>query len=292
VHYGLTVAYEMWTRGVGAPFPQATVYAEVHLQRCGARSGVRLQFGDGCDGELPHTTVDIVGHELAHYLFPISGPECSPLAVGGTCEANADFWGTMTEYYANGGAMLIGPPIPEQGGNWLIGEGIGSVLRYMHKPSRDGESKDAWGGGYDEDPHLAAGPINRGLYFLSQGAQRFDQDAPFHFYSSPYLPRGMTGLGNQRTARIWRDASTRMTLFDPLDVRASTIEAATRLNGASSAETRAVEDAFEAVNILPTADLASPRQPDRVRTRRQAPCARPFARREVFALRRRPHPFG
>jgi hypothetical protein len=68
---------------------------------------------------------------------------------------------------------------------------------------------------------------------------------------SKYLPKGMTGIGNDRAARIWYKALTEYLTPQSkyADARAAGISAATDLYGAGSVELAAVENAFAAINV-------------------------------------------
>jgi hypothetical protein len=134
-----------------------------------------------------------------------------------------------------------------------------TALRYMYKPSLDGLSADGWYDGMQMlDVHFSSGVLNRCMYFLCEGASS-DPSSPTY---SPYLPGGMTGLGNDTAARIWYRALTEYLTpdadFD--SARDSAIQAADDLYGAGSAEETAVMDAWAAVNVG-----SAPGQPARVR---------------------------
>jgi len=68
---------------------------------------------------------------------------------------------------------------------------------------------------------------------------------------SAYLPKGMTGIGNDRAARIWYKALTEYLTPQSkyADARVAAVSAATDLYGAGSVEVASVENAFAAVNV-------------------------------------------
>ncbi|MEW6367324.1 MAG: M4 family metallopeptidase [Acidobacteriota bacterium] len=211
-----------------------------------------VAIGDGdCIRTRPWASIDVVGHELGH-LFEDS---CVGLWWGGSeahalAEANADIIATLAEFYARG-AGGKGQTIPNAGGNWTLGEQIvlnGGALRYMIKPSLDGQSPDAWSPALANiaDPHISAGPMNRAFYFMAQGASA-DPNSPAY---SPYLPRGMAGIGNHNAARIWYRAMTVYLTKNAtyLDARAACMMAAKDLYGRTSTAV-AVPRAFTAVNV-------------------------------------------
>jgi Zn-dependent metalloprotease len=89
--------------------------------------------------------------------------------------------------------------------------------------------------------------MNRCFYFLSQGAS---SNSSAINYSS-YLPGGMTGLGNDKAARIVYKALTSYMTSSTTYAGAKTacVNAANALYGAGSAEATAVVNAFKAINV-------------------------------------------
>ena len=118
----------------------------------------------------------------------------------------------------------------------------------MYKPSLDGASPNAWSSSLKRlDVHYSSGPANRMFYFLSQGAS---SNSSSNFYSS-YLPGGMTGIGNDKAARIWYKAvSSYMTSSTTYaGAKTACLNAAVALGyGSGSAEYTAVANAFQAIN--------------------------------------------
>lgn len=209
-----------------------------------------MTYGDG-DGGVTFKaplSINTVGHELAHGVTTATANLSYLTESGGLNEANSDIHGTLVEFYARG-ANGRGSVIPDVGGNWTFGEqDSGSNMRYMYKPSLDGKSPDSWSPSlYKLDVHYSSGPMNRAFYFLSQGALA---DSASDYYS-PYLPAGMTGIGNDKAARIWyRAMASYMTsTSDYLAARAAALRAAIDLHGAGSAENVAVRKAFGAINV-------------------------------------------
>lgn len=157
---------------------------------------------------------------------------------------------------------VSGSTIGNTGGNWTLGEQITitrPALRWMYKPSLDNQydanSKDAWDSTISNlDVHYSSGPMNRCFYFLSQGATVSGDT------SSTYLPGGMTGIGNDKAARIWYQALTAYltSTSNYADARSQAIRAVTDLYGAPSAESFAVKNAFAAINVGPPADSQPP----------------------------------
>lgn len=219
-----------------------------------------MTFGDGTvDATL--TPLDVAGHEMSHGVL-----ESSVAYVinhyydepGGLNESNSDIFGTMVEFYARGGGLAAhATTIPETGGNWTILEQASArPLRFMYKPSLDGRSPDAWYEGIGTDPNLAgssgpgdphyvSGPGNRMFYFLAQGAMASGDT------STPLLPDGMTGIGNDHAARIhYRAITTYYVGTETYDqARDAHLSAAADLYGTSSPEYAAVQYAFHGINV-------------------------------------------
>jgi len=219
-----------------------------------------MTFGDGTRFKSLEA-IDVMGHEMSHGV-------CSTTAgleyfgeSGGLNESNSDINGTMVEFYSRGGTA---DRIGDQGGNWTLGEQLETPdhphpIRYMYKPSKDGKSPDAWNPDIqDLNVHQSSGPMNRCFFFLSQGAS---PDKRSDFYTS-YLTKGMTGIGNDKSAHIWfRAMTTYMTSgADYAEARKDAIAAARDLHGAGSPEEAAVWNAFHGINVgAPWPDPTEPK---------------------------------
>ncbi len=204
-----------------------------------------MTYGDG-SSFTTLTALDVAGHEMSHGVCANSANLTYSGESGGLNESNSDIFGTMIEFYARGGS---GSTIGSTGGNWKIGEQLNaSPLRYMDKPSLDGSSPNAWSSSLGSmDVHYSSGPNNRFFYFLSQGAGTV---STANNYSS-YLPGGMTGIGNDKAARIWyRTLTTKLTSSSNYAAaRTGAIAAAKELYGAGGAEEQAVWNAYAAINV-------------------------------------------
>ncbi len=208
-----------------------------------------MTFGDG-SSFTTLTSIDVAGHEMSHGVSANNGRGGLNYSgeSGGLNESNSDVFGTMVEFYGQGGGTAAhSTTIPATGGNWTIGEQLASTpLRYMYKPSLDGTSPDAWSSTIGSlDVHYSSGPGNRQFYFLSQGATTSGN------MSTTYLPSGMTGVGNDHAARIHYRALT--TYYNPTETyaqaRTAHISAAQDLYGAGSPEEIAVWNSFHGINV-------------------------------------------
>ncbi|MFZ1615289.1 MAG: M4 family metallopeptidase [Holophaga sp.] len=219
-----------------------------------------MVFGEGSYPALPNgymsaiTEIDITGHELTHGITQYSAGLIYSQQSGGLNEATSDMLGKMVQAYADGGAT--GTTIPNfPGGDlnkWKIAHDSAApgvdALRFMYKPSLDGMSTDCWYDGVDLlDVHLSSGAPNRFFYFLCEGASANASSATF----SPYLPGGMTGIGNDKAARIWYKTLTEYLAPDAdfEAARTASIAAAEELHGTGSPEATAVVKAWAAVNV-------------------------------------------
>ena len=204
-----------------------------------------MTYGDG-SSFLTLTALDVAGHEMTHGVTSRTANLTYRAESGGLNESMSDIFGTMAEFYRGS----TGSTIPTTGGNWTIGEQLQTPsfpkpLRYMYKPSLDGASKDAWSSTLKRlDVHYSSGPMNRCFYFLSQGTGTGN-------YASTYLPGGMTGIGNDKAARIVYKALTAYMTSSTNYAGAKTacLSAATNLYGSTSVEYAAVVNAFKAINV-------------------------------------------
>ncbi|HJW31958.1 MAG TPA: M4 family metallopeptidase [Holophagaceae bacterium] len=244
-----------------APLPDNAFWAPWYF---GMNFGTGFYPADPNYGMMSEVTeLDITGHELTHGVTQETAHLIYDAQSGGMNEATSDIMGKMVQAYADGGAT--GATIPEFAPGdltpWEVGRNsvrpeLGA-LRFMYKPSKDGISVDEWYDGIDDiDVHFSSGPVNRFFFFLATGAS---SNASSETYSA-YLPGGMTGLGNEKAARIWYRTLTQHLVPDSdfESARAASILAAGELYG--QPEVDAVKKAWAAVNVG-----AAPGQPEPVR---------------------------
>ncbi|MCQ8127791.1 M4 family metallopeptidase [Methylomonas rivi] len=255
--FGIQATWDMYKNvfgrsgidGLGSP-----TYARVHYDNAYDNAFYSdycmcITYGDGTKLQTL-TAIDVAAHEFSHGVCSTSANLIYNKESGGLNEANSDIIGTMTEFYARG-ANGKGNIIPDTGGNWTHGEQITTAayplkMRFLYKPSKDGNSADAWSPTLQNlDVHYSSGPMNRAFYFLSQGATTSGETA------SSYLPQGMKGIGNDKAAKIWyRALTTYMTSStDYLGARVANIQAVRDLFAVSGPEEIAVWNAFAAINV-------------------------------------------
>ena len=197
-------------------------------------------------------SIDVIGHEMGHGVTAATSNLTYSGESGGLNESASDINGEVVEAYARAGGK--GDAIPASGNDWVLGAEISKTntpLRWMRKPSRDGNSPDAWSTSLRRiDVHYSSGPNNRMFYFLSQGSGS-DKNAEDW---SKYLvrsPLAMTGIGLDKAYRIWFLANT--TKFTSstnyAQARSKMIEAAEELYGKGSRESIAVQRAYAAINV-------------------------------------------
>ena len=218
-----------------------------------------LTIGDG-SMFTTLTSIDMIGHEMTHGVTSRTAQLSYSGESGGLNEAMSDIFGTLIEFYARRGGTgsTIGDDTSATGGNYLLGEQLsGTPLRYMYKPSKDGASQDAWSSTLGSiDVHFSSGPMNRAFYFLARGASNVESSDLY----SPYLPAGMTGIGNDKAARItYRALVAKLTANSKYaQARTAFLDAARELYGSPSTEYQAVADAFTAINVGTSTGDSSP----------------------------------
>ncbi len=256
-HYGLGVTWDMYKNvfgrngidGAGTATYSRVHYSNSYDNAFWSDSCFCMTYGDGTSF-LTLTSLDVAGHEMTHGVTSRTAALTYRGESGGLNESMSDIFGTMAEFYRG----TTGNTIPATGGNWTIGEQLATPsfnrpLRYMYKPSLDGSSPNAWSSSLKRlDVHYSSGPMNRCFYFLSQGASN---SSTSNFYSS-YLPAGMTGIGNDKAAKIvYKALSAYMTSSTTYaGAKTACLNAAVSLGYASgSAEYQAVVNAFKAINV-------------------------------------------
>jgi len=255
--YGLQATWDMYKNvfgrnginGLGTP-----TYARVHYDYAFDNAFYSDQcmcitYGDGTKLQTL-TALDVAAHEFAHGVCMTSAGLIYNKESGGLNEANSDIMGAMAEFYMRG-ANGKGSVIPDTGGTWTQGEQITTPafplkMRFLYKPSKDGKSADAWSPTLQNlNVHYSSGPMNRAFYFLSLGATKTGET------SSSFLPQGMSGIGNDKAARIWYHALTNhMTSgTDYAGARIACIKAVRDLFPVSGPEEIAVWNAFAGINV-------------------------------------------
>ncbi|MER6357084.1 M4 family metallopeptidase, partial [Streptomyces sp. NPDC001634] len=208
-----------------------------------------MTYGDG-DGTTfgPLVALDVAGHEMSHGVTSKTAALTYSGESGGLNEATSDIFGTLVEWYANNAS---------DPGDYLIGEkivrsGFGkSALRYMDKPSRDGNSADCWSSSVGNlDVHYSSGVANHFAYLLAEGSGAKTINGVS--YDSPTCNGStVTGIGRDKLGKIWYRALTvyMTSSTNYAGARTATLNAAKDLYGAGSTEYNAVAAAWSAVSV-------------------------------------------
>ncbi|MGW7252169.1 M4 family metallopeptidase [Streptomyces decoyicus] len=206
-----------------------------------------MTYGDGEGNKAPLTAIDVAAHEMSHGVTSATANLTYSGESGGLNEGTSDIFGTSVEFYAKN---------DKDPGDYLIGEkidinGDGTPLRYMDKPSKDGQSKDFWDsstGGLD--PHYSSGVANHFFYLLSEGSG--PKEIGGVKYDSPTKDNTkVEGIGRDKAEKIWFKALTEYMTSntDYKAAREATVKAATDLYKAGSPEVKGVEAAWDGVAV-------------------------------------------
>ncbi|MEQ1569500.1 MAG: M4 family metallopeptidase [Myxococcota bacterium] len=191
--------------------------------------GTQMVYGDGAVFFEPLSlSLDVVAHELTHAVTEYTAGLIYSGESGGLNEGTSDIMGATVQAYNEG--WVVGPT------TWMVGDEItkpafGDALRYMDDPPLDGASIDNYGDYYSGlDVHYSSGLANKAFYLMSTDPS----------------------VGIEAAADIWYRAlsvyMTPSTTF--LQGREATVDAATDLFGAGSAQVDAVNAAWDGVGVL------------------------------------------
>ncbi|MEY9991145.1 Zn-dependent metalloprotease [Streptomyces sp. V4I8] len=208
-----------------------------------------MTYGDGDGTQLgPLVSLDVAGHEMTHGVTSKTAALTYSGESGGLNEATSDVFGTLVEFHAGN---------PSDPGDYLIGEKIvrsgfpRGALRYMDKPSKDGNSVDCWSAAAkDLDVHYSSGIGNHFAYLLAEGSGAKTVNGVG--YNSPTCDgSSVQGIGRDKLGKIWYRALTvyMTSSTNYAGARASMLSAAKDLYGAGSAEYGAVGAAWSAVGV-------------------------------------------
>ncbi len=285
-HYGVGLTYDFYKNIFGRngiDGNNGATYSRVHYSNSydnafWSDSCFCMTYGDG-SSFTTLTSIDVAGHEMSHGVCARTANLTYRGESGGLNEANSDIFGTMVEFMAHGGGTTTVPnytninstinvywtgattPTPSTSkavpaANYYIGEQLATAsyyrpLRFMHKPSLDGKSPDAWSKSLGRlDVHYSSGVANHFFFLLSHGSQI---DTFSDGIQSP-MANGVTsiaGLGNDKAARIWYRALTvyMTSSTNYAAARTATLSAAADLYGSGSTEYNTVNTAWLAVNV-------------------------------------------
>ncbi|WP_409469572.1 M4 family metallopeptidase [Streptomyces sp. HC307] len=259
-HYGAALTWDYYKnvhgrsgiRGDGVGAYSRVHYGNNYVNAFWSDSCFCMTYGDGSGNANPLTSIDVAAHEMTHGLTSATAGLNYSGESGGLNEATSDIIGAAVEFYAANSSDV---------GDYLIGEeidinGDGTPLRYMDRPSRDGVSKDSWYSGIGSiDVHYSSGPANHFFYLLSEGSgTKVINGVSYDSPTADGLP--VTGIGRAKAEQIWFKALT--TKFTSTTnyaaARTGTLAVAGELYGTTSAEYKAVQDAWAGVAVGPRPD--------------------------------------
>lgn len=203
-------------------------------------NGSYMTYGDG-DGVTfsPLTTLDICGHEMTHGVTERTAGLTYANESGAINEAVSDIFGALVERYTRG----------ENANTWKLGEqaytpqnGTTDALRYLNNPTAAGQPNwypSRYTGTADNGGvHTNSGIANYAFYLMAKGGT---------------TTRGTTVVGTNADdmAKVWYRALTvYMTSGTNFaGARTATLNAATDLFGAASAQYAAVANGWCAVGV-------------------------------------------
>ncbi|MER5179948.1 M4 family metallopeptidase [Streptomyces sp. NPDC002896] len=254
-HYGAALTWDYYKnvqgrtgiRGDGVGAYSRVHYSSGYVNAFWSDSCFCMTYGDGEGNAKPLTSIDVAAHEMTHGVTSNTAGLNYSGESGGLNEATSDIMAAAVEFYAGNSSDL---------GDYMVGEkidinGDGTPLRYMDQPSKDGSSKDAWYSGIGSiDVHYSSGPANHFFYLLSEGSgTKTVNGVSYNSPTSDGLP--VTGIGRDKAALIWFKAlTTKFTsTTNYASARTGTLAVAGELYGTSSAEYKAVQDAWAGVNV-------------------------------------------
>ncbi|UYQ64462.1 M4 family metallopeptidase [Streptomyces peucetius] len=254
-HYGAAVTWDYYKdvhgrngiKNDGVAAYSRVHYGDNYVNAFWSDSCFCMTYGDGAGNSKPLTALDIAAHEMTHGVTSNTARLVYRGESGGLNEATSDIFAAAAEFHAGNSSDVA---------DYLVGEkidirGNGTPLRYMDKPSKDGNSHDYWSRSLGRvDVHYSSGPANHFFYLLSEGSgaktvNGVDYDSP------TYDGKAVSGIGIAKAEQIWYKALTvyMTSTTDYQGARTATLSAAGDLYGVSSAEYQAVDAAWAAVNV-------------------------------------------
>ncbi|MEE1786032.1 M4 family metallopeptidase [Streptomyces sp. SP17BM10] len=203
-----------------------------------------MMTGDGNGSTDPEQVdLDTMGHEMTHGVTSATADLRYSGESGGLNESTSDIFGTMVEWFANNKTDTPDYLFSDQS--------TPPWLRRFDKPSLDGKSADCWSATVGKlNVHYSSGVGNHWFYLASEGSGSKTINGVT--YNSPTCNGSkVTGVGNQKIARIWYRALTvyMTSTTNYKGARTASLNAASDLYGLNSAEYKAVAAAWSAVKV-------------------------------------------
>lgn len=252
-HYGVAETWDYFKNihgrngidGAGTGALSRVHYGRNYANAFWSDSCYCMTFGDGGGSYVPLVAIDVAGHEMSHGVTSKTANLTYSGESGGLNESNSDIFGTMVEFYSN---SSVDTP------DYLIGESIyasnpgdSKALRWMYKPSLDGQSPDCYYSGVGSlDVHYSSAIGNHFYYLLAEGsgAKTF---GPNTVTSPTCNGSSVSGIGRAQAQKIWFRALTvyMTSSTNYAGARAATLSAASDLGYSTSA----VAAAWSAVGV-------------------------------------------
>ncbi|WP_216679787.1 M4 family metallopeptidase [Hymenobacter siberiensis] len=213
-------------------------------------NGSVMTYGDGATRFRPLTALDVCGHEIGHAVCEKTANLTYSNESGAMNEGLSDIWGASIEAYAVASLGFTSGGVKAKS-TWLIGEEIDkqqAALRSMSDPKSLGQPAYYkgvnWytGTGDNGGVHTNSGVLNHWYYILAAGESGTNEGGGTY---------SVTGLGLDAAAKItYRMESVYMVASSTYaQARTYSIQAATDLYGAGSAQVIAVTNAWFAVGV-------------------------------------------
>ncbi|WP_199243511.1 M4 family metallopeptidase [Hymenobacter sedentarius] len=213
-------------------------------------NGSVMTYGDGATRFRPLTSLDVCGHEIGHAVCEKTANLTYSNESGAMNEGLSDIWGASIEAYAVASLGFTSGGVKAKS-TWLIGEEIDkqqAALRSMSDPKSLGQPAYYkgvnWytGTGDNGGVHTNSGVLNHWYYILAVGKSGTNEGGGVY---------SVTGVGLDAAAKItFRMESVYMVASSTYSqARTYAIQAATDLYGSTSAQVKAVTDAWFAVGV-------------------------------------------
>ena len=222
-------------------------------------NGSVMTYGDGATRFRPLTALDVCGHEIGHAVCEKTANLTYSNESGAMNEGLSDIWGASIEAYsvANLGVTSSGVKVKS---TYLIGEEIDKqqvALRSMSDPRSLGQPAlykgQYWYTGTSDNGgvHTNSGVLNYWYYLVSNGASGTNELGNAFSVAG----QGLTAAGKItfRMESVYMVASSTYA-----QARTYSIQAATDLYGAGSAQVTAVTNAWFAVGVGAAAGGTTP----------------------------------
>ena len=255
-HFGAQATYDFWKNVFGRNSYDnagAKIKSYVHFDDTPGDgrgyenaywNGAVMTYGDGATRFRPLAALDVCGHEIGHAVCQNTANLTYQGESGAMNEGFSDIWGACVEQYTAARYGLTKS-------TWLIGEDIDKqqvALRSMSDPRSLGQPAyykgQAWYSGTADNGgvHTNSGVLNYWFYLLTQGKSGTNEGG--NSYS-------VTGVGITNAAKIaFRTEAVYLTASSNYAAaRTYSIQAATDLFGAGSAQVVATTNAWYAVGV-------------------------------------------